>query len=142
MKKSILIVLLVILIVALTFGSYWLLNKEKTANQDIGPLVTISPESLNPARTNMYYLQTFYTTGFSETEGLNWKVASGTLPVGLVLEADTRGCVVAEKCPAVLTSRGLLSGTITGDPGSYEFIIIVDNGVKTGTKTYKLIVNK
>mgnify|MGYP001615801026 CR=1 FL=1 len=141
MKKSTLTVLLVILLIILVSGSYWFLNKEKIGGWNSDSLVTISPESLNPARTNMYYLQTLHTTRFLTTEDINWKVASGTLPSGLVLERDTRGCMVPENCPAVDSTDGLLSGTITAKPGSYKFTISVDNGTKTGTIDYELIIN-
>jgi len=139
-KKVIIIIAIVAILIGL--GVYRFIDnrgKENVSNSDSS--VTISPESLNDARTNMYYLQTFYTTGFVESGDLSWSIASGTIPSGLVLESDTRGCFDSDNCPPIKTSRGLLSGAVTGQPGIYDFTIKVTNGEKTGQQSYQLVVN-
>jgi hypothetical protein len=139
-KKIVIITVIVIVAILIGLGVYQFVNRGKGNVPRLDSSITMSPETLNPARKNMYYLQTLYTTGFAESDKLDWSLASGTIPSGLILETDTRGCIVAEKCPAVQTSRGLLSGTVTDEPSTYNFTIKIDGAGKTFQKSYELVV--
>ncbi len=68
------------------------------------PTLVLSPTSLSSVAQNTAFSQQFTTTG--GTSAYTYTRASGTLPTG-----------------ATLSSSGLLSGTITGAPGSYSFVI-------------------
>ena len=68
------------------------------------PVLTLSPTALSSVAQNTAFSQQFTTTG--GTSAYTYTRASGTLPTGVTL-----------------SSSGLLSGTITGAPGSYTFVV-------------------
>jgi hypothetical protein len=68
------------------------------------PTLTLSPTTLSSVAQNTAFSQQFTTTG--GTSAYTYTRPSGTLPTG-----------------ATLSSSGLLSGTITGAPGTYTFVV-------------------
>ncbi|MFZ2276727.1 MAG: SdrD B-like domain-containing protein [Prosthecobacter sp.] len=68
------------------------------------PTLTLSPTTLSSVAQNTAFSQQFTTTG--GTSAYTYTRPSGTLPTG-----------------ATLSSSGLLSGTITGAPGTYSFVV-------------------
>ena len=87
------------------------------------PTVTISPASLTAGQVDVAYSQSLAATGGIAPYA--WAISSGTLPTGLTLSA-----------------AGVLSGTITGVPGVFNFVVrATDDYGCVSTKSYALTVN-
>ena len=87
-------------------GSSGATNTENTIDFGLRscPTIAISPSTLSNALKGSAYSATF--SGSGGTSPYTWSVASGTLPAGLTL-----------------SSSGVLSGTVTATPATYNFTV-------------------
>ncbi len=88
--------------------------------------IIIAPATLPNGVANTLYTQTLSQTGIVGGE-IVWSIASGTLPIGLILNAST----------------GIISGTLVAGGTSNNLTFSVTNGICTQTtSTYTLVVDK
>src|SRR6202035_4565143 len=93
-------------------------SRSYTVNIGIPASLTINPSSLPAGTQNAPYSQTVSASG--GTAPYIYSIASGSLPVGLVLAAGT----------------GVISGTPTGSGPSTFTVQALDAGGNTGSRAY------